>query len=132
MVQTGQDGGSNLTGGAGGDTLIGGHGSDTMTGAAGADHFTWTDLPWAYAQVTDFTHGEDHIDVSALLTKYGYSGSDPIADGYLKFGDDGQGNTWVYFDKDGFAGAADQWGTHVATLDHVSAATLTGSDFIFH
>jgi Ca2+-binding RTX toxin-like protein len=132
QVLTGQDGGSNLVGGSGDDTLIGGHGQDTMTGAAGADHFTWNDVPWAFSQITDFTEGQDKIDVSHLLSAVGYSGTDPIADGYIRFGDDGNGNTWIYFDRDGSAGTADMWGTHLATLQHVSAATLSGSDFIFH
>jgi Ca2+-binding RTX toxin-like protein len=131
-VFTAHDGGSNLTGTSGDDTLVGAHGQDTMTGGGGADHFAWNDLPWAYAQITDFAAGSDKIDVSHLLSMVGYAGSNPIADGYVKFGDDGQGNTWVYFDRDGSAGSADQWGTHLATLQHVTASSLSGADFIFH
>jgi Ca2+-binding RTX toxin-like protein len=132
QVLTGQSGGSNLAGGSGDDTLIGGtSGPDTMTGAAGADHFQFNTVPWQGDTITDFTHGVDRIDVSRLLSAVGYSGTDPIADGYIRFGDDGNGNTWVYFDRDGH-GTADQWGTKIATLDHVAASTLTTSDWIFH
>jgi Ca2+-binding RTX toxin-like protein len=132
QVLTGQSGGSNLVGGSGDDTLIGGtSGADTMTGAAGADHFQFNTVPWQAGHITDFTHGVDKIDVSRLLASVGYSGSNPIADGYIKIGDDGSGNTWVYFDRDG-TGTGDQWGTRVVTLDHVASSSLTASDWIFH
>jgi Ca2+-binding RTX toxin-like protein len=128
----GQDGGSNLTGGSGSDTLIGGtSGPDTMTGAGGADHFVFRTVPWQGDHITDFTHGVDKIDVSALLASVGYAGTDPVADGYIRYGDDGSGNTYVYFDRDGH-GTADQWGTRVVTLDHISASTITTADWIFH
>ena len=106
-------------------------GPDTMTGAGGADHLQFNTVPWQAETITDFTHGVDKLDVSRLLAAVGYTGADPIADGYIKFGDDGNGNTWVYFDRDGH-GTADQWGTKIATLDHVAPATLTNSDWIFH
>lgn len=127
----GQPGGSNLTGGSGDDTLIGGSGPDTMTGAGGADHFTWTTLPWQGGEVTDFTQGVDKIDVSQLLASVGYSGSDPIADNYIRLAHDGGGDTWLYFDRDG-NGSADPWGTFIARIDHIYPSQLTASDFIFH
>ena len=127
---TAHDGGSNLVGGAGNDTLIAAHGPDTLTGAGGADHFVFNELPWQPGHVTDFTPGTDKLDLSGLLTKYGYAGADPIADGYVKLIDDGHGDTWLYFDTDG-KGAADQWGTFVATLDHVAPGSLTSGDLIF-
>jgi Ca2+-binding RTX toxin-like protein len=127
----GQAGGSNLKGGAGDDTLIGGVGPDTMTGAGGADHFVYQSAPWQGGQITDFTNGTDKIDVSGLLAGVHYSGSDPIADGYVRLYDNGSGGTWLYFDSDG-PGTADQWGTFVANLSGVSPSRLTGSDFIFH
>jgi len=128
---TGSGNGSNLVGGAGNDTLIAGYGADTMTGAGGADHFTFNDVPWAAGHITDFTHGVDKIDVSGLLRKVGYTGSDPIADGYVKLIDDGHGNSWVYFDSDG-RGTADPWGSLVTTIDHVSPGGVTTGDWIFH
>jgi Ca2+-binding RTX toxin-like protein len=130
-VLTAQPGGSNLVGGSGDDTLNAGTGPDTLTGAGGADRFVFHQLPWNAGHITDFTHGTDKIDVSALLSSVGYSGSTPFADGYLKLLDDGNGNTWLYFDRDGH-GTADQWGTFVTTLDHVAPGALTLSDFIIH
>src|SRR6185437_3708527 len=100
QVLTASDGGSNLQGGAGNDTLVAGHGPDTLTGAGGADDFRFGALPWTAGHITDFTPGTDKLDLSALLSKAGYSGSDPIGDGYVKLLDDGHGDTWLYFDTD--------------------------------
>jgi beta-glucanase (GH16 family)/Ca2+-binding RTX toxin-like protein len=120
-----------LTGGAGADTLTAIHGGDTLSGAGGADHFVFQSLPWSASEVTDFTSGIDKLDVSALLAASHYSGTDPIADGYVKLIDNGSGGTWLYFDTDG-KGTADQWGAFVATLDHVAPAGIAASDWIFH
>lgn len=118
-----------LVGGSGADTLTAIHGGDTMTGHDGADHFAFKQLPWSSSEITDFTPGVDKLDVSALLAASNYSGSDPVADGYVKLIDDGHGDTWVYFDTDGH-GAADQWGTFIAKLDHVSPSQITSADLV--
>jgi Ca2+-binding RTX toxin-like protein len=131
VVLTAQPGGSNLVGGPGDDTLNAGTGPDTLTGGGGADHFVFGTVPWTAGQITDFVHGTDRIDISGLLSRAGYAGSDPIADGYLKLLDDGHGDTWLYFDRDGH-GTADPWGTFVATIEHVSPAGLALADFIVH
>ena len=123
------DGGGNLVGGAGADTLVGGHGADTMTGGAGADDFRFGVVPWSPGHITDFTPGTDKLDFNTLLSNAGYHGTDPIADGYVKLLDDGHGDTWVYFDSDGH-GTADQWGTFVATIDHVAPGAIHASDLV--
>jgi len=125
----GEPGGSNLQGGSGDDTLIGGNGPDTMTGAGGADHFAFKAVPWSAGHITDFNHGVDKLDLSTLLSKAGYSGADPIADGYVKLIDDGQGDSWLYFDSDG-RGSADPWGSFIATLDHVAPSGVTSADLV--
>jgi len=113
--------GSVLVGGAGSDTFNAGQGSDTMTGGAGADHFVFAKMPWAPAEVTDFTHGQDVIDVRGMFAGSGYTGSDPVADHKLVLLDDGAGGTKVLYG-----------GSYFLHLDHVSPATLTGSDWITH
>ncbi|AGT10138.1 calcium-binding protein [Paracoccus aminophilus] len=58
-----------LFGGAGDDTLIGGPGSDTMTGGPGRDVFVFNrkaDFDRAVDVITDFTHGQDHIDMRGM------------------------------------------------------------------
>ncbi|RMD88922.1 MAG: hypothetical protein D6811_13140 [Alphaproteobacteria bacterium] len=67
----GNAGDDTLSGGAGRDTLIDGTGVDTMTGGPGADLFVF------YSDnrmdtVTDFTPGEDKLDVTDFEGLYGF------------------------------------------------------------
>lgn len=74
----GLEGSDTLDGGAGNDTLIGGAGSDKLTGGTGNDVFKYTTTTDSFRTdstssddlITDFTVGDDKIDVSAL----GYTG----------------------------------------------------------
>ncbi|MCR5875426.1 family 16 glycosylhydrolase [Phenylobacterium sp. J426] len=131
LVSTSTNKSQTLTGGDGADTLNAGRGADVLTGAGGADRFVFDELPWKASRVTDFTPGEDKLDVSGLLSSVGYKGSDPLGDGFVKVLDNGQGGAWVYFDTDGAAGAKDKWGTFVTTLDNVSPTSLKAIDWIF-
>ncbi|MFM6791780.1 MAG: hypothetical protein ACKPKP_03020, partial [Dolichospermum sp.] len=74
---TGGAGNDTLTGGAGNDILISGAGSDNLTGGAGNDIFGYTALTDSNAgtltgenltfdTITDFTKGQDKIDVTGL------------------------------------------------------------------
>jgi Ca2+-binding RTX toxin-like protein len=81
----GHAGNDSLDGAGGNDLVVGGAGRDSLTGGAGADVFRFdalTDSQRNYDtldnqgdRITDFTLGEDRIDVSAL----GFSG---LGDGY--------------------------------------------------
>ena len=126
---TASDSSRSLVGGAGDDTLVADHGPDTLTGNGGADHFVFQALPWSSSEITDFTPGADKLDLSALLHASSYTGSDPVADGYVRLIDNGSGGTWVYYDTDGH-GSADRWGTFLATLDHVSPSSITATDIL--
>ena len=61
-----------IIGGAGDDTLMGGKGADTLTGGAGADHFVYTATTESTVSangqdlITDFTSGQDKIDLSQI------------------------------------------------------------------
>ena len=64
-------GSDTLIGNDGGDTLVGGGGADSLTGGAGADLFLFganSDSATGVGRdtISDFTHGSDHIDLSAL------------------------------------------------------------------
>ena len=119
-----------MVGGAGADTLNAGTGADNMTGGAGADHFVFSQVFRGPSDITDFTHGQDVIDMRGLLASLHYTGTDAIADHYISFQSDGAGGTKVFLDADG-SGKADS-PTYVLHLDHVAPTTLTASDFLFH
>ncbi|MDB5465779.1 MAG: exsH, partial [Phenylobacterium sp.] len=124
QVLTSNTYGATLTGGAGNDTLNAGQGPDVLSGAGGGDAFVYKNLPWNAGHVTDFTVGTDKLDLSALFQASGYSGSDPIADGYVSLQADGSGGTVVYYDTDGRAsGNTIQY--KITTLDHVAPTGLT-------
>ncbi|MEH0344009.1 VCBS domain-containing protein [Vibrio cholerae] len=59
-----------LYGGSGNDTLIGGLGDDILTGGSGEDLFKWVDgdLDNSKDRITDFTIGQDKIDLSDLFS----------------------------------------------------------------
>ena len=71
-IFVGSAGSENFDGRSGNDTLNGGGGADTLTGGSGNDTFVYTattdSQPGAgnFDTITDFTHGSDKIDLSAL------------------------------------------------------------------
>ena len=75
---TGSSGANILIGGAGGDVLTGGGGQDTLTGGANADTFVFTAIgdskPGAPDTITDFTEGQDHIDLHLIDANSGVAG----------------------------------------------------------
>ncbi|HEY8617024.1 type I secretion C-terminal target domain-containing protein [Phenylobacterium sp.] len=123
-VLTSNDYGSTLNGGAGADTLVGGRSQDVLTGGAGADVFKFNVLPWGAGRVSDFTTGADRLDLSAIFQAHGYSGSDPVADGWVRFEADGVGGTRVMFDANGPASGGD-YPYQVTTLSGVAHEGLT-------
>ncbi len=86
----------NILGGAGDDVIIGLGGGDRMTGGNGADTFVFT-APRDFGEgpfdeITDFTSGQDRIDVSAIDTRFAEPGD--------------QGFTFI--DGAAFSGAGDE------------------------
>ena len=61
----GGEGDDRLDGGSGQDLLLGGEGDDRLTGGAGADTFVFTP-DHGTDTITDFTDGEDTIDLSSV------------------------------------------------------------------
>lgn len=62
---SGNDGADALKGGLGSDKLYGGFGADTLTGGGGADQFTFGSTVDAFDHITDFSHVDDTIALSA-------------------------------------------------------------------
>lgn len=135
----GGQGADQLFGGDGADVLRGGAGRDVMTGGEDADIFIFTALSQTGAStdsadlITDFTLGEDRIDLSALDAIRGNGHADDAFTfiGAAAFGHvagqlqvtQGDGRTWVALDVDG-NGLADA----LIALDGLLA--LTVEDFL--
>lgn len=108
-----------MDGGAGDDLLVGTSGDDTLTGGAGADIFRYG--PRAVGEesngndtITDFTAGEDRIDLSYFASLEGYDDLEIVQDG-----------------ADVVIDLTDRGGGTI-TLESVSLADLDAYDFIFH
>jgi Ca2+-binding RTX toxin-like protein len=112
-----------LLGNIGNDTLVGGLGADKLTGGAGRDIFDCNLLAEAGDTITDFAKGAtgDVLDLRDVLDSVNYAGTDPFADHYLSFTQNGA-NTIVSVDADGGGIGA---GITLATLLNV---TLTQSN----
>ncbi|MDF0732290.1 retention module-containing protein [Pseudomonas entomophila] len=82
-----------LKGGAGNDILIGGPGNDTLTGGSGNDTFVWQKGDTGHDTVTDFTFGNDRLDLSQLLQ--GENATSASLDDYLHFKVSGTGTNVV-------------------------------------
>ena len=130
-------GGSIINGGAGADKLIatggenileGGLGKDSITAASGVDTIVFgsniaSDVTLNADFISKFQAGAggDRIDISGLLMAVGYTGSDPILDGYLKLVADGT-RTKLLFDADGTGGASARY---MAMLDGVTTTSFS-------
>lgn len=121
----GTGGRDTLTGTPGDDVIAGGDGADTLTGGAGADTFVYRNLREAGDTITDFVPGTDRLHLGALLASLGYTGTQPLADGYLKLVSTAAG-TSVQIDADGTAGSA----TAAAWLTGLSAAQMPSSSWM--
>ncbi|MFC0710934.1 glycosyl hydrolase family 28-related protein [Azorhizophilus paspali] len=122
-----------LNGGGGDDILDGGSERDTLTGGSGADVFrfnatldsfrNYSSGPSRVDDITDFTVGEDLIDLSAL----GYSGLGNGYDGTLDVRLNGEGTKTYLKDREG-----DADGNHFEIiLDGNYVDQLSNDDFIF-
>lgn len=120
----GTGGRDTLVGTAGDDMIVGGAGADNLTGGAGADLFVYTSMRDVGDNITDFTPGIDRIDLRTLLAGLGYTGTDPIADGWVRFIAVSNG-TNVQVDPDGTGSGATF--RPLVTLIGVSPSALDAS-----
>jgi Ca2+-binding RTX toxin-like protein len=96
-----------LVGGAGHDFLKGGGGYDILIGGAHDDIFVWGSAGGTWA-VTDFVHGEDHIQVGAPDFDYVMQHAEQVGE-----------DTHITMEGS------------LMILQHVQLSTLAASDFFF-
>ncbi|PHS78920.1 MAG: type I secretion protein [Rhodospirillaceae bacterium] len=124
------DGGSGndqLFGGVGNDTLKGYNGSDTLSGGEGNDIFIYRSISEGEDVITDFSIGEDLLDIASLLAELGaVSGHDPFGD-YVQAFSNETGGTTLKIDQNG---GGDSWTITLATLEDVDYTLLTVDNFI--
>ncbi|WP_172123509.1 MULTISPECIES: M10 family metallopeptidase C-terminal domain-containing protein [unclassified Devosia] len=103
-VLDGRAGNDVINGAGGNDTIIGGLGRDTLTGGAGNDLFVFKNVAemgrsaFSRDVITDFTPGQDKIDLSALDANNQLAGK--------------QGFTWLAQDNASFTGRAGELAWH--------------------
>ncbi|MDQ2953861.1 MAG: M10 family metallopeptidase C-terminal domain-containing protein, partial [Pseudomonadota bacterium] len=87
-----------IAGGNGGDKITGGGGADILTGGQGADKFVFTALtdsaPSAGDVITDFVHGSDIIDLSAIDANSSTAGTQAFLFGGQNANVVGRSVTW--------------------------------------
>jgi Ca2+-binding RTX toxin-like protein len=105
-VLIGAGGDDRLDGGAGNDRLDGGTGNDVLTGGTGSDVFVFA-AGCGADTITDFTRRQDKLELSGVAGFSSLSITQVGGDARIAFGTDS------------------------ITLQGVSAATLTASDFLF-
>jgi predicted extracellular nuclease len=112
-----------LVGTAGDDRITGGEGADTITTGTGRDVLVYTSIRDALDTVTDFTPGEDRIDLSAIATSLRATAGnvDLIASGHITLVDTAAG-VQIRIDADGRTGPASA--RPLVTLRGVTAAQL--------
>ena len=137
LTVTGGSANNTITTGSGNDTIKGGAGADLLTGGAGSDHFVFAatsdSTVASHDTITDFVHGVDIIDTSAITgaTAVGglITGGAQVAANSIVWIQSGS-DTIVYVNSTGVAenqGSADM----EIVLTNVVASTLTSADF-FH
>jgi len=116
-----------LIGGNGNDILIGGLGGDILTGGGGSDRFVYSSFSDRTDKITDFDPGNDILVLKDMFADLGYTGSDPIGDGYMQLIQQGASDTQIEIDLDGSAGFA-AFKTLV-TLENILPNNLHANNF---
>ena len=96
-----------LVGGDGNDRLYTGPGIDTLTGGTGADSFVRNEWEDSFDLITDFTSGEDDLELWVLALP-GAPGAGPIDSGLLAL-ETAMGSHAQFVLRSGMAGGTETW-----------------------
>ncbi|WP_181280690.1 VCBS domain-containing protein [Aphanothece hegewaldii] len=120
----GGDGDDFLFGQLGNNILVGGGGSDTLYGGSQVNQFVYQEMSDRGTAITgdkiyQFDHTQAQLILTELLDNIGYSGSNPVADGYLRLFQSGN-STLLQIDADGGANSF----VRMATLYNTTATNF--------
>jgi Ca2+-binding RTX toxin-like protein len=125
----GGDGNDKIDGGKGNDIIVGGAGADKLTGGAGNDLFRYLaasdSATGSWDRITDFTQGQDKIDLSDLLESTDLVWGDQTATANGVWYQNLGSSTFVYADTTG-----DKVADLKIELKHTAGLKLTVDDFI--
>jgi len=110
------------------DQIFTGTGANRITGGAGADTFVYRSMREAGDTITDFTPGQDHLNLQPLLVSVGYTGNDPIGGGVVRVIDSAAG-ALVQIDADGPQGPGAP--RTLVTLQGMTAQQIGTAQFLF-
>lgn len=113
--------------GRGNDTIVAGAGADKLWGGPGNDTFVFNTLKTAADTIFDFVHGSDVIDLHQLLALVGYTGNNPVGDGWLVLAPDAAG-TGTNFTVDPHSSQAPQ--TLVDLVGVAPKSLVQGVDYL--
>ena len=105
------------------NTFIAGGGinSDLLVGGTGQNVFSYNSIAEGQDEILNFRPGKDKIDVSKLLERIGYKGSNPIAEQVIRVGVSDVTNAVISIDRDGIGIGQPQV---LATLVDTSAGAI--------
>ncbi|MEL6495498.1 MAG: type I secretion C-terminal target domain-containing protein [Cyanobacteria bacterium J06623_7] len=112
-----------ITAGAGDDVIVASPGHDIVTGGAGNDVFFFNPahdahVPIGADLIGDFELNRDRLDISELLIRAEYTGSDPVADGYIQTTFLTTDSLILQFDTDG---VGEDTAQTIAILENIDA-----------
>ena len=132
-VMVGTTAADEILGGNSNDVIVSGRGIDTLAGGAGNDVFFYksvhSDSNAHYDRISDFVMGSDRIDVSEPLS--GYTGDDPVGDGYVMVRPWGDNGTEVKFDPDGYGEQPAHTLAVIENVEHTKFESDLNGQFIF-
>lgn len=115
----------------GGDTIIGGTGADDLSGRTGErEVFIYANANEGGDLIRGFRRGEDVLDFRPLFDSLGYSGNNPVTDGYLTLNYNASTRLLTIF-LDADAGGVDAATLLLAIDRPIGFTTLTaGTDYL--
>lgn len=109
----------------------GGVGPDLLVGSTGVNTYSYTSITQGNDELLNFTPGKDKINISSLLDRIGYTGTNPILDKILTIGTSTSsiGSAVIGIDPDGVGIASSQPLATVVNVNPIAMGSV--NSFLF-